>query len=194
MGVISESYIMQLLQRYVNSEAGRAKIAQHRRDVYYGNLPASAGSLTRNRVTAILQEIRDEFISTVISVIPSFRRDSVVAISGEMDAQGYVEASITVDEDALRRESLHYMNKDLSIGRGEGVDDILALFTHGYTLSKRPYGFWVHPGGNFMTRIGARMHREPNLFLTEFVERKNAEYAGQCVLALDNKYITQGGG
>ena len=45
-----------------------------------------------------------------------------------------------------------------------------------------------------MTRIGARMHREPNLFLTEFVERKNAEYAGQCVLALDNKYITQGGG
>ena len=194
MGVISENYIMQRLQQYVNSEAGRAKIAQHRRDVYYGNASAGASSLTRSRVTAILQEIRDEFISTVISVIPSFRGDSVVAVSGEMDAQGYVDASITVDEDALRRESLHYMNKDLSIGHGEGVDDILALFTHGYTLNKRPYGFWVHPGGNSMTRIGARMHREPNLFLTEFVERKNAEYAGQCVLALDNKYITQGGG
>ena len=181
MGVISESYIMQRLQEYV-------------RDVYYGNAHTGAGLLTRTRVAAILQEIRDEFISTVIGVIPSFRGDSVVAVSGEMDAQGCVSASITVDEDALRRESLHYMNRDLSIGHGEGVDDILALFTHGYTLDKRPYGFWVHPGGNSMTHIGARMHREPNLFLTEFVERKNAEYAGQCVLALDNKYITQGGG
>ena len=43
MGVISENYIMQRLQQYVNSEAGRAKIAQHRRDVYYGNAPAGAG-------------------------------------------------------------------------------------------------------------------------------------------------------
>lgn len=194
MGVISEDYIMRRLQQFVNSEAGRAKIAQHRRDVYYGNAPAGAGSMTKSKVAAVLQEIRDEFISTVIGVIPSFRGDSVVAIAGEMDAQGYVEASLTVDEDALRRESLHYMNKDLSIGHGEGVDDILALFTHGYSLSKRPYGFWVRPGGTSMTRIGARMHREPNLFLTEFVQRMNAEYAGQCVLALNDKYTTQGGG
>ena len=194
MGVISEDYIMRRLQQYVNSDAGRAKIAQHRRDVYFGNAPAGAGSMTRSKVAAVLQVIRDEFVSTVLNVIPSFRGDSVVAVAGEMDEQGYVEASITVDEDALRRESLHYMNKDLSIGHGEGVDDILALFTHGYDLTKRPYGFWVRPGGNSMTRIGARMHREPNLFLTEFVQRMNAEYAGQCVLALDDKYITQGGG
>lgn len=194
MGIISEDYIMRRLQHFVNSEAGRAKIAQHRRDVYYGNAPAGAGSLTRSQVATILQKIRDEFISTVIGVIPSFRSESVIAISGEMDSQGLVEASIAVDEDALHRESLHYMNKDLSIGHGEGVNDILALFTHGYTLNKRPYGFWVHADGNSMTRIGARMHREPNLFLTEFVERMNSEYAGQCVLALDNKYITQGGG
>lgn len=194
MGVISEEYIMRRLQQFVNSEAGRAKLAKHLRDVYYGNAPATAGALTRSQVTTILQEIREEFISTVIGVIPSFRGDSVVAVSGEMDTQGLVDASITVDEDALRRESLHYMNKDLSIGHGEGVDDILALFTHGYTLDKRPYGFWVRAGGNSMTRIGARMHREPNLFLTEFVERMNAEYAGRCILTLDNKYTTQGGG
>lgn len=194
MGIISEDYIMRRLQQFVNSEAGRAKIAQHRRDIYYGNASAGAGALTRSQVAAVLQDIRDEFISTVVEVIPSFRGDSVITISGEMDVQGLVDASITVDEDALRRESLHYMNKDLSIGHGEGVDDILALFTHGYTIDKRPYGFWVRAGGNSMTRIGARMHREPNLFLTEFVERMNAEYAGQCVLALNNKYITQGGG
>ena len=86
------------------------------------------------------------------------------------------------------------MNSNLSIGRGEGVNDILALFTHGYTLNKRPYGFWVRNGGNSMTRIGALMHREPNLFLSEFVQRMNEEYIGQCVLALNDKYTMQGGG
>ena len=195
MGVISEDYIMSRLYKFVNSEAGRAKIAKHNRDVYYGNAPAGAGSLTRSRVAAILQSIRDEFISVVLGVIPSFRAGSVVALEGEMDPQGWqVEAKLTIDENALHRESLHYMNKDLSIGHGEGVHDILALFTHGYTLNKRPYGFWVRSGGTSMDRIGARMHREPNPFLTEFVQRMNAEYAGQCVLTLNDKYTTKGGG
>lgn len=191
MGVISEDYIMSRLYKFVNSEAGRAKIAQYLRDVYYSGSPVSVGgALTWSGVAAILQEIRNEFISAVIAVIPSFRADSVVAISGDMDEKGYVEASITVDEDALHRESLHYTNKDSSTGRGEGVDDILALFSHGYTLSKRPYGFWERAG----IRIGARVHRDPNPFLSEFVDRMNAKYTGRCVLALNDKYTTKGGG
>lgn len=197
MGVISEQHIMKRLQDYVNSAPGRAKIAQHRRDVYLGRVQGGSGELTRTMVLDILQEIRNEFLSTVLTVIPSFRTDGVLATSGEMDAQGYVQASISVDEDALRRESLHYMNKNLSIGHGEGVDDILALFSHGYTLSKRPYGFWVRDAayatttGNPMERIGARMHRDPNPFLAEFVNRMNTEYSGRCVVTLNDKYKTE---
>ena len=193
MGIISEEYIMRRLREFVNSEAGRAKIAQYRRDVYFGNATSNSG-LTRSMVFTILQEIREEFISTVLTVIPSFKGEGVFTISGEMDDKGQVEASVVVDDDVLRRESIHYMNADLSIGHGEGVSDILALFTHGYTLNKRPYGFWVRDGGTSMTRIGARMHREPNSFLTQFVERMNTRYAGKCVLNLDDKYIIQGGG
>ena len=195
MGVISEDYIMARLYKFINSEAGKAKLAKHNKDVYYGNAPAGAGSMTRSRVAAILQYIRDELISVILGIIPSFRASSIVALEGEMDPQGWqVEAKLVVNEDALRRESLHYMNKDLSIAHGEGVRDILALFTHGYTLSNRPYGFWVRSGGASMNRIGARMHREPNLFLTEFVQKMNAEYAGRCVLTLNDKYTTKGGG
>lgn len=200
MGVLSEEYIMQRLRAYVNSEAGRVKIAQHRKDVFYGKVRTGAGNLTKANIEAILQEVRNDFVNTISTVIASFRGDGVLTAHGEMDERGYIQANISVDEDALRRESLHYMNKNLSIGHGEGVDDILALFTHGYTLNKRPYGFWVRDTahasttGQAMERIGARMHRDPNPFLTEFVNRMNEKYGDKCVVTLNDKYTIEGGG
>lgn len=199
MGVLSEAYIMQRLRTYANSEAGKEKISQHHKDVFNGKAPAMGGDLTKAKIDAILRKIRNEFIKAVSAVIASFRGNGVFTTSGEMDAHGYVQASILVDEDALRRESLHYMNKDLSIGHGEGVDDILALFAHGYTLSKRPYGFWVRDTahasttGSAMERIGARMHRDPDPFLGEFVKRMNEKYNGQCAITLNSKYTAEGG-
>lgn len=199
MGVVSEEYIMQRLSKFVNSEAGRKKIGEHRRGVYYGINKGGAGQLTKQKVNSILRKIRNEFISAVSTVIKSFRGNGVFFVVGDMDSNGYVKASICVSEDALRRESLHYMNDDLSIGHGEGVNDILALFAHGYTLSKRPYGFWVRDNASSesvgaMQRIGARMHRDPNPFLTNFVDKMNAEYNGQCVITLNDKYRAGGGG
>ena len=197
MGVLSEEYIMQRLNKYANTKAGKERIAQIRRELFNGN-KGGAGTLTRDHVEKILADITDKFISAVIAVIHSFRYDGVHAVVGDMDKNGYVRASITVDEDALRRESLHYMNKNLSIGHGEGVQDILALFTHGYTITgRRPYGFWVRDNisaaiGNSMTRIGALMHRDPNPFLSEFVEQMNTEYSGTCEVTLNDKY--KGGG
>lgn len=183
MGVISEEYIMRRLKEYV-------------KEAYYSNAPiAGSGPTSKSLIESMLQAICNEFIATVQEVIPSFRGSGVhTFVDGASDNMGIVRASISVDEDALKRESLHHMNRDLTVGHGEGVRDILALFTHGYTLSKRPYGFWVKSEGRSMERIGARMHRDPNPFLSDFVGRMNAEYAGRCVLTLNNKYITQGGG
>jgi len=45
-----------------------------------------------------------------------------------------------------------------------------------------------------MTRIGARMHRDPNPFLADFVDRLNTEYEGRCTVTLNDKYRIQGGG
>lgn len=199
MGVLSEAYIMQRLNKYANSEEGKERIAQFRRDIFNGN-KGGKGTLTRDRVETILSEVTDKFISAVIAVIHSFRFDSVRANMSELDENGYVKASIIVDEDALKRESLHYTNKDGTDGHGEGVRDIFALFTHGYTITgRRPYGFWVRD--NMMaeivdstTRIGALMHRDPNPFLAEFVNEMNTEYSGVCQVTLNDKYIGEGGG
>ena len=120
-----------------------------------------------------------------------------------IEEDGRVKASIVVDESSLRRASLHYMKQSderLMVKRGEGINDILALFTHGYTINgRRPYGFWVRDNlaaelGNPLTRIGALMHRDPNPFLTEFVNEMNTEYSGICEVTLNAKYMNGGGG
>lgn len=192
MGVLSEKYIMQRLRKYASTKAGQERISQYRREIFNSG-KASSTSLTRERIERILQDVREEFIDTVMDVIITFRGDAVHFTVEEIDDDGRVRASITVDEEALRRESLHYINKDLSIGHGEGVEDILALFAHGYTIDKRPYGFWARDSvmaatGNPLTRIGARMHRDPNPFLSEFVDRMNAQYGGICEITLNDKY------
>ena len=196
MSIISEAYMMRRLNEYLKSDAGKAKVSQIRRDAFDANKPI--GALTRERVERILNEVADEFVSTVITVINSFRYDGVHTIIDGMDDEACVKAKIVVDEDALQRESLHYVNERMGISHGEGVRDILALFTHGYKItSRRPYGFWVRDNvmaeiGNPLTRIGALMHRDPNPFLAEFVERMNAEYGGICNITLNDRY--KGGG
>ena len=194
MGVISEAYIMRRLNEFAKSDAGKTIIAQFRKDLAGKGLGGGAGVLSKDKAQEIIQEICEEFKAVVLEVIKSFRVDAIHAKVEDFDEQGCLRANISVDAEALQRASLHRMNKDLTIGHGEGVEDILALFTHGYSLSKRPYGFWVHNGGNSMSRIGARMHRDSNPFLTDFVNRLNAEYAGRCTVTLNDKYRAQGGG
>lgn len=188
MGVLSETYIMRRLGEFARSDAGKNKISKFRKEHLGDGHGNGSGALSNEKIQKIIFDICDEFKTLVRGVISSFRIDAIHVKTHGFDDQGRFKAGIVIDEDALRRESLHYMNKDMSIGHGDGVDDILALFTHGYSLDKRPFGMWVHDGGNSMTRIGARMHRDPDPFLTDFVNRLNAEYADDCVVTLNDKY------
>lgn len=195
MGALSEEYIMQKLIQYMQTADGKKRVAQYRRDAFNNG----SSFLSKRRIAKVSDEIRDELADAILQAISSFNTGAITVNIGDMDTLGQVHASVNVDEDALRRESLHYMNKNLSIRHGDGVDDILALFTHGYTLSKRPYGFWVRDNvmsevsGRPMERIGALMHRDPNPFLAELVAELNAQYGGLCEVTLNNKYMNGGG-
>ena len=198
MGVIPEAYIKQLLKDYIESDAGKEKILQFKKDVFEGKKDG-AGILTKDEMYQYLFDIKNMFWEAVKNEIPSFERsyDNIHAEADYFDDSG-IHAVISVDEEALGRASLHYMNKNeykesgkLSIGRGEGVEDIIALFTHGYTITgRRPYGFWVRDGGESMERVGALMHRDPNPFLKILVETINREYKGVCSATVDSNYET----
>lgn len=190
MGVLSEKYIMRRLGEFVQSDVGKKRLSQYHKEQSKHGLGSGSGVLSEEKVQNILSDVCDRFKRLVRSVISSFRVDAIHIVIHGLENDGKLRAGIVVDEDALRRASLHYLKKDGTIGHGEGVHDILALFTHGYSLDKRPFGVWVHDGGNSAERIGARMHRDPDPFLTDFVEKINAEYADDCVITLNDKYKT----
>lgn len=201
MAIISEKYIKKLLDDYIKSDVGREKIRQYKWDVFHGKKEGGRGMLTKDDMYQYMFEIEQMFFEAVCEVIPSFR-NSYESVHAEADTFGDegVYVHISVDEEALHRSSLHYMREDkdaepgnrLSIGHGEGVYDIIGLFTHGYTISgKRPYGFWVRDGLNGqepLKRIGALMHRDPNPFLKVLVDEINREYRGICTATLDERY------
>ena len=144
MGVLSEEYVMSLLKEYAKSRYGKGfRVA--------GDDPLSDND--RLGIKLILGQIKYAFCEAVEKVIHSYRSEYVYTQITESDDEG-THAVISVDEEELRRESLHYMNKKTrTIEHGEGVDDILALFTHGYTISgKRPFGFWVKADGKSMNQ------------------------------------------
>ena len=194
MAAISEKYIMGALRKYLSSKPGQDLLKEEFGEKVARGFAFSGGA-TEDDISKILLSIRERFIAAVIKLIPSFREDSVHAEVRGHSKNGVV-ASVWVEEDALKRESLHYMKKGNTIGHGEGVRDILALFTHGYTISgRRPFGFWVRDNahvdttGEALTRVGARMHRDPNPCLSDLVEGLNAEYEGVCKITLNERYI-----
>lgn len=193
MGVISEDAIMQILQDYVNSPAGKQLLKE--RGIRYGCLGAKSGT-TQEQIDKIVREVKERFIAAVGQVIGSFRGNGVSVRKEQPDGQGRIKVSINVREDVLHRDSLHYIKSDGTIASGEGVHDIIALFVHGYTLTKRPHGFWVRAEGSAgagVVAIGALTRRDPNLFLDRLIIALQAQYGAVCDITLNSKY-QQGGG
>lgn len=190
--MISENYINRLLLKYMTTAEGKERVEK-----YTGQVISKGFAQTD--VNTRLAEIATRLYEAISAKIPSFARsrDSIQVTAPRYRKNQGMEAKISVDEDALHRESLHYMNRQeymrsgsLKISAGRGVYDIVGLFTHGYEVrGKRPYGFWVHEGGDSEERIGARMRRDPDPFLRELTDKLNSEYAGVCEITLSDNYI-----
>lgn len=94
---------------------------------------------------------------------------------------------IKFPEDRIRRESLLVRGADVNYRTGEGIDDIIALFAQGYTISvpHTPYGYWESRGVD----IHAPKHRNPSTFMASARGEFNSKYNGRARADFDPKYI-----
>lgn len=184
--MLTQSRIMELLRDYLHSAEGQKY--QKRNHI---EIKDKGGSKQSNReIQDVLEQIKYKFIAAVQSRIPSLSANFVHANIIRREPGKGAYATITVDNNGLHRNSL--FNVDKSSGEtsftGEGVRDILSLFTHGYTIrSARPYGYWVQPSGEWW-RVGALMDRAADPFLQNLVDDLNAKYKGRCVVTLNQDY------
>ena len=168
-----------ILEEYIRTPEGR-------RFLHQSGYSTHDTELSKEQYAPILQEIRDAFISAVLKVLPNFRVDCVSIEIPRKSKWAY----ITIDPAALRRESLYWQSADgTRVGQGAGIDDILALFTHGYTLSHRaPYGVWEKSDGTSV-RTSALSHRDPNPFLENLLAYLVAKYGSTCSIVLHGDYL-----
>lgn len=187
---LSESDIWELLYEYIGTSEGQADVENFLNSIGQGigvgggsGGGLGSGSLDDKEINSILADIKRAFAAAVTAVIPSFHIGSIHTTKSGYGADGQLNASLVVDESALHRESLR-RNKNQP--PNTGVEDILALFTHGYTIrKKRRFGYW-HSHDD--VRIGAKKRRSPNDFLSKFVDDMNSKYLGKCVVTLEDTY------
>ena len=80
---------------------------------------------------------------------------------------------------------------------GEGIDDIFALFTSGYTSSKRVYGYWADYDGwerdDYNGLTASLRHRDPNSFIADTIRSFQAMHPDVDVSYPDEWKVGGGG-
>lgn len=194
MQSIDISYILSLVNDFLSSKEGKEYVS----DFFLTEKDETSSILSKNAdVSKIVDEIKEMLFDAITREIHSFHNSRDAIKDEPSQTEGKPEIVITIDKESLHRSSLHYMNAreykktgKLTIGAGSGVQDIVALFVHGYTLKsrRRPFGFWVHEGGASEEYVGARRHRDPSDFLDVLIANINAIYKEMCTAYLDEKY------
>lgn len=172
--MLSEKDILNLLQEYVRTPEAKKWLSSQ-----YG--------VTIGGFDSVVNDIKQELIAAITAVLPNFNTSAIHCLREDRDEKNS-RYSIVIDMAALRRESLYYTTAAGNRVQGEGIDDILALFTHGYTLKHRtPYGIWDRSDGTSV-RIPALRHRDANPFLQELCKKLNVKYRDICVITLNDDY------
>lgn len=129
-----EQRIMSLLNNYSKTSIGKNKIkGAFKRD----------GSSDINPV-AIMEDLKEILYSAIITARPALKRGfSKNDIIATQNIEGNIE--IYFDRTATRRESL-FKDWQEDSRTGDGVDNIIALFSKGYNAKRYAYGIW---GGHY---------------------------------------------
>lgn len=153
---------------------------------------AADDSGARQQVDAILAAVR----ATIQSNFPSMPADLFRVYGPFMTKDGFYEYRVFFDPAAVHRESLYHE------GYPDGLENILALYSHGSTPSKNPVWnraafewdynrkrqFGEYRQGRHIF-IQKGWYVAPNSFLRDCIASLNAQYAKDNVkITLDQKY------
>lgn len=183
---ISADYINTLLGRYMQSKAGKQAVKAFVKNASPG---AVCDKRAVQRVTGQMLGILEKWI---LPVIPSFDTDAIHAQLLENDGDGNITVKISIDSDALWRDSLAGPGTDTSgwkyvnTRNGKlGTDNIILQFAKGWdTNGKTVSGFWH---GRF---IESKDRRLPNDFLKNAVNEFNQLCPTGVSAELEPKYKT----
>lgn len=114
------------------------------------------------------EELRGELCSAILRVIPSFDVNAIQVIPPVKSINDSYTVKIVFPDEALQRKSLWTGGNGKYMGyTGEGVYDLIGLFSNGYTANGRVFGYWVGHENNQC--YGSKLHRKPNDFISDVI-------------------------
>ena len=121
------------------------------------------------------EELRGELCNAILRVIPSFDVSAIQVIPPAKSINDSYTVKIVFPDEALQRKSLWTGGDGKHMGyTGEGVYDLIGLFTNGYTANRRVFGYWVGHGND--RYYGSKVHREPSSFISETIRNFTSRY------------------
>ena len=123
------------LKKLEKSPKFQQKVAQAQKEALkrrksFGQGP---GVISQEKAMERAEEMREILFQKVSAVIPSIERSDIEIGLPRLDENGNYSIDIWFDRDKLYRPSM--------TGKG-GVDNIVLLFTTGYSASAQVYGVW----------------------------------------------------
>ncbi len=177
--MLSEEYILSLIEKYSKTPAGKAEIAKHKKGKFDARVATEgAEELSVRQMKQIGNDMRDILFNKISKVIKSFRIENIIVEKPVVKDNQY-EIKISFDENALQRDSLD------SDKYPEGVSNIIKLFINGYEARGAVYGVWKGHGDE---EIWSLRHRDPNDFMEKAVAEFNSKYVNVARAELADEY------
>ena len=172
--MLSEEYILTLIEKYSQTAAGKAEIAKRKKGKFDARV-ATEGAKKQSikQMSQIGNDMRDILFRKISKVIKSFKIEDIIVGAPEPQGDKY---SIS-----LRRESLDPNRYP------DGVSNIVKLFINGYDARGAVYGVWKGHGDE---EIWSLRHRDPNDFMEKAVEEFNSKYTDVARAETTSEYKT----
>lgn len=179
--MLSEEYILTLIEKYSQTAAGKAEIAKRKKGKFDARVATEgAKKQSLKQMSQIGNDMRDILFRKISKIIKSFKIEDIIVGAPEPQGDKY-SISISFNEDALRRESLDPDRYP------DGVSNIVKLFINGYDARGAVYGVWKGHGDE---EIWSLRHRDPNDFMEKAVEEFNSKYTDVARAETTNEYKT----
>lgn len=177
--MLSEEYILSLIEKYSKTPAGKAEIAKHKKGKFDARV-ATEGTKkqSKRQMKQIGDDMKEILFEKISKSIKSFRLESIIVEEPVANGNQY-EIKIRFDESALQRDSLDPDKYP------DGVSNIIKLFINGYDARGAVYGVWKGHGDE---EIWSLRHRRPNDFMDEAVEAFNNKYTNVARAELADEY------
>lgn len=157
------------LKKWANSPAGKKRIAEEKAKKLKAGQKFGQGSngVSIEQAKKMGEEMRDILYANLpVGLKASVRTSDIIVSAPKVQADGSMLVELNFRPEALERESLDPEKYP------EGVDNIIRLFSHGYTAHGDVVGMW-HGHEQWNLR-----HRNADPFMQNAVDEFNALHGG----------------